>query len=153
MSTVVSPRPERFAGSIVLSHPGTGMFVQQTGRALYEADLLKRFVTTLADRPQVSWRRWLPAGWDALLRKRGITEFPTAHVQTFAPHELMRLLARDIDWTGGVLTDTVWEWSERNFDRQVATRGLEGATAVYGFEHACRQTFEAARSRGMACSA
>ena len=150
MNTVASAAHERLARGVVLSHPGTGMFVQQTGRALYEAGLLKRFVTTLADRPEASWRRWLPGSWDTLLQKRGITEFPTGLIQTFARRELMRLLARGMDRTGGVLTDAVWEWSERGFDRRVATRGLEDATAVYGFEHACRQTFEAARRRGMA---
>ena len=63
----------------------------------------------------------------------------------------MRLLTREIDRSGGVWTDAVWEWGEDCFDRWVARRALDGADAVYGYEHACLQTFREARRRNMVC--
>lgn len=139
------------AARIVLSHPGLGAFVQQVGRALYEQGLLKSFVTTLVDRPSARWRPWLTGALDTVLKKRTVTEFPTELVRTCAPRELLRLLAREMDWMRGGLTDAVWEWSEHGFDRWVAAHALEDATGVYGFEHACRQTFATARQRGLTC--
>ncbi len=136
---------------IVLSHPGTGIFVQQSGQALHEAGLLKRFVTTLVDRPKAFWRPWLPGRLDNVLKKRAITEFPVGLARTYPPRELLRLLTREIDWTGGVLSDEVWEWAEYGFDRWVARHALDGADAVYGYEHACLQTFRRARGSGMTC--
>ena len=136
---------------IVLSNPGTGVFVQQTGRALHEAGLLERFVTTLVDRPNAPWHPWLPAVLDGLLRKRRITEFPVTLVRSHPPRELLRLLTRELDWKSGVLTDAVWKWSEYGFDHWVAAHALDGAEAVYGYEHASLETFRRARAQGMAC--
>ncbi len=44
---------------IVLAHPGVGPFVQQTARALLEADLLASYWTMFADQPKARWRRTL----------------------------------------------------------------------------------------------
>ena len=127
------------------------MFVQQAGRALYEAGLLQRFATTLLDCPGTPWRPWLPKRLDGMMKKRAVSEFPTALVVAHAPRELLRLLTRQIDLTHGVWTDAVWKWSEYGFDGWVARHALDGATAVYGYEHACLQTFRQARCHGMAC--
>ncbi len=141
--------PPRF--NVVLSCPGTGIFVQQTGRALYEAGLLKRFVTTLVDRSKGAWRPWLNGTLDTLLKKRAVTEFPDELALTYPARELLRLLARKVDWTRGALTDGVWEWAEYGFDRWVSRHALDGAQAVYSYEHAALQTFRQARDRGIAC--
>src|SRR5689334_9080375 len=47
------------AMKLVLANPGVGPFVQQTARALLEADLLASFWTTFADQPEARWRRAL----------------------------------------------------------------------------------------------
>ena len=137
---------------IVLSHPGTGVFVQQAGRAMFEAGLLQRFVTTVVDRPRARWRRWAAHSvWlDNELRRREVTGFPTALAVSHPWGEMLRLLVRRFDRTG-VSTDRVWEWAEHGFDAWVARRGLDGAQAVYAYEHAALETFRAGKERGMAC--
>jgi glycosyltransferase involved in cell wall biosynthesis len=136
---------------IVLSHPGTGIFVQQVGRALYEAGRLQRFLTTLVDRPDALWRRWAARNprFDRLLRRRAIQDFPATLAVQYPQRELLRLLVRQCD-RGGVATDMVWEWAEHGFDAWAAQR-LDGAQSVYAYEHAALATFQAARERGMRC--
>ncbi len=148
-SLSTEPRP---AGGVVMSHPGTGVFVQQTGQALYEAGMLRRFLTTLVDRPDNSWRRWLARStWlDQMLRRRDISGFPRSLARGYPERELLRLLVCRLD-RGGVWTDRLWDWAEQGFDEWVGRCGLEDAQAVYAFEHAALRTFEAARARGMRC--
>ncbi len=137
---------------IILSHPGTGVFVRQIGQALFEAGMLRRFLTTLADWPDSRWRRWAArsSGLDELLGRRALSGFPTTLARRYPARELLRLLTRQLD-RRGVATDRVWEWAERGFDAWVARRGLDGAHAVYAYEHAALSTFEAAKARGMRC--
>ena len=137
---------------IVLSQPGTGVFVLQAALALQEAGWLQRFMTTIVDRPHLRWRQWLThSQWlDAQLRRRAVHELPASLVEAHPARELLRLLVRQFD-RGGVWTDRVWEWSELDFDAWVARRGLGQAQAVYAYEHAALRTFEAAGARGMRC--
>ncbi len=137
---------------IVLSHPGTGVFVQQAGRALFEAGMLQRFITTVVDRPAARWRRWAARSvWlDNELRRRAVTGFPIDLAVAHPGAELLRLLVRRFDRTG-VSTDRVWEWSEHGFDAWVARHALAGAQAVYAYEHAALSTFRVAKARGMTC--
>lgn len=137
---------------VVLSYPGTGVFVQQVGRALWEAGILDRFLTTIVDRPETRRRRWLAhnAWFDEQLRRRSIQEFPAALAVEYPWRELLRLLTSRID-RNGVLSDIVWEWAEYGFDAWVARHWLDGANAVYAYEHAALGTFQAAKQRGMAC--
>lgn len=137
---------------IVLSHPGTGVFVQQTGRALFEAGMLQRFATTVVDRPDARWRRWVAASqWlDGQLRRRAVHGFPNSLAVAHPGRELLRLLVQRFD-RSGVWTDMVWEWAEHGFDAWVARDQLAGAQAVYAYEHAASSTFEAARRSGIYC--
>ena len=137
---------------IILSHPGTGVFVRQIGQALFEAGMLHGFLTTLADWPDARWRRWAarsPA-FNELLLRRAVSGFPVALTRRYPARELLRLSTRQLD-RSGVVTDSVWEWAERGFDAWVARRGLDGAQAVYAYEHAALRTFQAAGERGVRC--
>ena len=152
MSTAGWPDRQPSAGGIVLSHPGGGVFAQQTGRALFEAGLLRRFLTTVVDRPEAGWRRLaaLSPFLDRLFRRRAISGFPASLATGYPQRELLRLLAHRFDHSG-VLTDRAWEWAERGFDDWVARGGLEGAQSVYAYEHAALHTFAAAKERGVRC--
>ncbi len=137
---------------IVVSHPGAGVFAHQAARALFEAGMLQRFVTTIADRPNAPWRRLVPAdSWlDQQLRRRLVPGLPATMTTAHPGRELLRLLVRQFD-RGGVQTDRVWEWAELGFDAWVARNCLAGAQAVYAYEHAALDTFQAAAERGMVC--
>ena len=152
MSTAALPTEGRAAGGIVLSQPGTGVFVQQVGRALYDAGWLQRFMTTVVDYRDARWRQWAARSpWlDGILCRRAIDGFPSTLAVTYPERELLRLLVRRFD-RGGLVTDNIWEWAEHGFDAWVARRGLHGAQAVYAYEHAARRTFQAAKDRGMGC--
>ncbi len=137
---------------IVLSHPGTGVFVQQTGRALFEAGILQRFVTTVVDRPEAGWRHWAAVShWlDGQLRRRAVHDFPDSLATAHPGRELLRLLVQRFD-RSGVWTDMVWEWAEHGFDEWVARHQLDGAQAVYAYEHAALSTFDEAKQRRICC--
>lgn len=142
---------------VFLFHPSTAPHVQQVGRALFEAQMLGRFATTLVDRPDDPWQQASCGlakrlGFDlkSQLQRRAITEFPLESVVNSPWGELTRLLSARIDPTQR-LTDRVWEWSETGFDRWVSRQVTPAYTAVYGYEHASLATFKAAKARGVAC--
>jgi len=143
------------ATRIALAHPGPAPFVQQVGRALYEAGMLLRFATTFVDRPDALWRNVLCRMADLTgqdlkrqLRRRAITEFPLEKVVSKPGAEILRTLASRWD-KDGRLTDCIWEWAEKRFDQWVAGHALQNADVVYGYEHACLNTFQSAQRRGI----
>jgi glycosyltransferase involved in cell wall biosynthesis len=77
-------------------------------------------------------------------------ELPLDRVLSYPWRELVRQAASRLE-RGGVLGDRVWEWAETGFDRWAAAHGLHDATAVYGYEHACRTSLETGRRRGLFC--
>ncbi len=144
--------------SVLLAHTMTAPHVQQPARALYEAGLLSRYITGVRDRPDAFSQRTLCTvarlvGFDlaAQLRKRVVTEVPSALVEDHPWGELLRLLSSRLDRSGR-LTDRVWERTETAFDRLVARRlNPKIHQAVYGFEYTARHTFERARKLGLKC--
>ncbi len=143
--------------SITLLHPAGGPFVLQAARAFAEVGALQRLVTTVVDRPDSVLQRGACrlarlAGYDLArqLRRRAAIDIPAQKVVAYPWRELCRQAASRLDRTR-VLTDRVWEWAETGFDRWVARHGLRGATAVYGYEHACRSSLEEGKRRGLLC--
>jgi glycosyltransferase involved in cell wall biosynthesis len=143
--------------AVVLTHPSVAPFVQQAARAFAERDMLKRFVTTLTDRPTSPWQRLACRaggllGFDLArqLQRRAVTEVPKDLVVSRPWGEVARLAAGKVD-RSGIWTDRVWEWAETGFDRWAAANALQGAGAVYGYEHAARACFEVAQRRGLFC--
>ena len=141
--------------SVLISHPSVAPFVQQAARALFEADQLEKFVTTVRDDPEslfqrlaVIMARFARRDGKALFRRRAVTEVPLWKVQAHPWGELMRLAAGSVD-TDGRLTDFVWELTEKSFDRTVARTLNRDLTGVYGYEHCSRSTFDKARSLGI----
>ncbi len=140
--------------SIVIFHPSTAPFVQQAARALWEANLLERFFTTLRDNPTSPWQRLacgLARGVGRDLRRqlarRAVTEIPAERVVSFPLREIARLASGPLDRSGR-LTDRVWEWAELGFDRKVSRQLSARSRGVYGFEHSSLATFTAAHAHG-----
>lgn len=143
--------------TVLLLHPSTAPFVQQVGRALYEANLLDQFATSIVDRPQSLLRNIACQICEVFdynlghqLQRRAVSEFPLKQVVNNPWHEIARLslsrLHRDRR-----LADFVWEWAETSWDRWVAQKCLPEHGAVYGYEHASLATFKAARQKGLVC--
>lgn len=142
--------------SILISHSSVAPFVQQAARAIHEAGLLDRFVTTVRYDPSSSSQRALCrlarlARFDleGQLKRRTVTEIPADRVESHPWGEMIRLLSGRLDRSGR-LTDAVWSWAEPSFDRLVSRRVRSGHTAVYGFEYCSLATFERARELGVA---
>jgi glycosyltransferase involved in cell wall biosynthesis len=138
---------------ITLAFPGTPPFAQQAARALFEAGMLRRFITTYHYTPNsyvsaIAGAIGRIAGIDLVreLRRREILEVPPDVITAFPFWEVLRAgLAKAR--IGPVWVDRVWDWGSRRFDKIVATSELDGANAVYSYEYTCLKTFEAARRR------
>ena len=144
-----------FYRSVVLSHPGCGPFVQHAARGLHEAGLLAEYVTTFHYDERGALGRFLRLVLRARyetpekqLARRKITEIPLKLVHGHPLPELLRMLSVEV---GPIAADLVWEQTEKWFDRIVARRHLEGTTAIYGYEHACLESFRSQRARGGLC--
>lgn len=141
--------------SITLAHPAPASFVQQVGRALHEADLLHEFVTQIVYQPDRLETKLLCAIADSAhidlkrqLSHRAITEFPQSKVTSVPWYELARFglerLNRDQR-----MGDRFFHWGLHGYDRWVAQH-LGETNAVYGYETACLNTFQAAKQKGIA---
>jgi glycosyltransferase involved in cell wall biosynthesis len=140
----------------VLANPGVGPFVQQTARALLEADLLANYWTTFADQPGASWRRALVrialgAGINIEpdLQRRTVTEVPETILKLAARWELITSLLRKLNADRRFI-DAIWEQGIFSFDRIVARRGLKNVSAIYGYEYSSLASFNEAVTRGLA---
>jgi glycosyltransferase involved in cell wall biosynthesis len=120
-------------------------------RALYHAGLLERLITdACADIPPWRWlNACLPrAGRTSGLRRmlgRSVADVPQELIQGFP---LFALSARWDRRKGELQTD---RWARRNaaFCQRVARRGFGHANAVYAFNGAALEIFQAARARGL----
>jgi len=146
--------------SVLLSHPGCAPFVQHTARALYEVGLLSAYVTTFCYQPGSWLGRALRTTLRLVMRdperqlvRRQITEVPREMVISYPMPELLRMAAAKLplESIGPIVADLVWEQTELWFDRIVARKHTDGVAAVYGYEHACLETFRAAKARGALC--
>ncbi|WP_237180223.1 glycosyltransferase family 4 protein [Rhodoplanes sp. Z2-YC6860] len=141
----------------MLSHPGTGAFVQQTAQALLEADILSGYWTTFADQPDATWRRALVGlttlfGMDANreLQRRAINEIPSQLLHCAPFWEIIRTLAARLQLDSR-LVDLIWERETLRFDSWVAEKALKGVEAIYSYEFSALASFREAKKRGVAC--
>jgi glycosyltransferase involved in cell wall biosynthesis len=140
---------------ITLAFPGTPPFAQQAARALYEAGLLKRFVTAYHYMPEARTSKigatiGRIAGIDVVreLKRREILEVPLEVVKAYPFWEILRVgLARSK--IGPVWVDQAWDIGSRRFDRIVAKSELDGADAIYGYEYTSLESFEVAKRRDL----
>ena len=161
---IVAPRAEtgrnmekpRPAARVVLSHPGNPPFVQHAARALQEAGLLSAYVTTFVYQHDAALGRCLRGALSLVMRdadrelsRRAITEVSHDLVRPHPLPEIIRMAS--VKGAGPITADRVWEVTEKWFDRLVARRHLDGATAAYAYEHGALATFTAQKRRGGLC--
>jgi glycosyltransferase involved in cell wall biosynthesis len=141
---------------VTLAFPGTPPFAQQAARALYEAGMLKRFVTAYHYRPDTQASRIAAAigrmtGIDLVreLKRREVLDLPLEVITAYPFWEVLRVgLAKSK--IGPIWVDRVWDLGSHRFDHVVATRELDGADAIYSYEYTCLESFETARRRRIA---
>lgn len=133
-----------------LFHPSVAPFVVEAARAFLESGTLEKFQTTIERRKlaQALVPARFPASWFERLRNREANGIPLEKIECFPTGEILRLVAGRIDRSGR-LTDHVWEWAEKAFDRRVADSLTPETRGVYGYEHACLETFRRAGKLGI----
>jgi glycosyltransferase involved in cell wall biosynthesis len=140
---------------ITLAFPGTPPFAQQAARALYEAKMLKRFVTAYHYIPHSPASRIASVvgrivGIDVLreLKRREVLEVPPEIITAYPFWEVLRVgLAKSK--IAPIWVDRVWDLGSRRFDHVVATSELDGADAIYAYEYTCLESFEVAKRRNL----
>jgi glycosyltransferase involved in cell wall biosynthesis len=142
---------------ITLAHPAPTPFVQQVGKALFEAKMLSQFTTTFVARPDAVWLNYLchtaklfKFNLEKQLSRRSVTEIPLSLVKDYPWYEVIRILIERVN-KDKIVGDLVFHWGRTAFDCWVARQALAGSNAVYGYEYCSLATFQAAKKRGIAC--
>jgi Glycosyl transferases group 1 len=140
---------------LALAHPGVGQFVQQTARALLEADMLSAYWTTFADQPDALWRGLLVKlarvgglNLDGELRRRAITQIPRGLVNVDPAWEIGRSILTKLKIDSRLL-DAVWQHEILRFDAGVARKALTNAEGVYSYNGCALASFSEAAKRQM----
>ena len=140
---------------ITLAFPGTPPFAQQAARALYEAGMLKRFVTAYHYTPNTQIGRIAGAigriaNEDLVrqLKRREITEVPNEFIGAYPFWEILRTTLATLK-ASPIWIDRVWDYGSRCFDHAVATKELDRADAIYSYEYTCLESFEVAKRQGI----
>lgn len=139
----------------LLSHPSVAPFVQQVGRALWEANMLEKFATTLTDYPEANWRKVIcqlaktvNIDLASQLQRRSIKEFPLEVVVNNPWGEIVSLVARKIDRDGS-FSDFIWEKAElgyySNWVADLVKKSDTAIDAIYGYETCSLKSFQTAK--------
>ncbi len=142
---------------VTLAHPAPAPFVQQVGRALFEAGMLKQFATTFVAKPETVWLNYLCQIAEEFqfdirkeLLRRSVTELPLSLVNDYPWYEIIRILVGRVG-KNQIIGDLVFHWGNTAFDNWVANQVITNSQAVYGYEYACLKTFETAKKEGKIC--
>lgn len=140
--------------SVLVAHPGAGVFVRNTVEALHEGQLLDRFATTLVNDPTSTWQRLagglvrLVGGNFSILGRRPMPRVPRDKVIAHPLREMMRIAVARVD-KGGVWADRAWDYMTHDFDRWAASKIAGTTRAVYGYEYNALAMFRRAAERGL----
>lgn len=142
---------------ILLSHPTGNANVRNTMRAFHEADMLAAFVTFLSTGNSPLISRLANTGVFKDLERRRFDKQYTNLIQTCTWPELLRVIARRSGIIPLIRSETGFVSQERNNSRlgYLAARQVlsykrkSKIKAVYCYEDAALETFEAAKSVGI----
>ena len=141
---------------ITLAHPTPAPFVQQVARALLEADMLRKFSTTLVTDPEAIWvelinplAKTMGINLSRQLSRRSLTEVPKSLVSSHPWQEIIRIIVSSID-NDKRLTDVVFHWANNGFDRWVSQNQLHQTQGVYSYEYNSLEIFRESEKKGIA---
>jgi len=140
---------------IALFHPGgTGIFIQQTAKAYYEAGILDKFFVTYVYRPKTFLGRLtrkllgiVQKNVGSELQRRIITEVPDEVIVSRPWLEAARVFSSR--FANQIATDRIWEQMEYDFSRFVAGKISTNINAVHGYEHGSLEVFRRAKQLGI----
>ena len=127
--------------------------VMGVARSLSQANLLQRFVTTVAtgNGHDPAAFKLLPRGirkkLNGQLKRREVPAFLNVPIETVEFPELINLAARRVR-VSEVRRHQIWEWAEQSFDQTVARRWVGKSPCLYGCEHASAESFRQQKRAG-----
>src|SRR3954469_18060084 len=137
---------------VLLTHPFGNANVRAVLDALYRAELLARFVTTLGWSKK-SYPELAPKIRGALRRNYNL---PADKIDMHQVREAVRLLAGALgaSWLtrhekGWASIDAVWQSIDREASRRLSSKRYGNVRAVYAYEDCAENIFSAAREMGL----
>jgi glycosyltransferase involved in cell wall biosynthesis len=148
--------------TVVVSHPTGAPYLRAVLRALGAGGRLDSFWTALAVPPRVARACLLGERIGRELGRRAFPEVPWARTRLRPGREAVRIAADRLGWHALTRHETGWASVDRVYrqlDRAVAAHlarahagpGPGAVRAVYAYEDGARDTFKAARARGLRC--
>ena len=138
---------------VLLSHPTGNANVRHAALGLFRAGLLKEFWTCLNFQAPALLDRVLPGGIMGQLRRRSYPAELATTIHTRSFHEVVRLLAPKVGFsglvrheTGRFSVDAVYHALDRAVARRLTQADFRG---VYAYEDGARFSFLEARRRGL----
>lgn len=141
------------APSVVVSSPSLRARGLEVARGLRGTGQLREFVTTLGWSREARLYRMFRAVGGRLgreLERRCVPPALVGCVHTYGWREAIRVATHRLT-RNEVLTDRVWWWAERGYDRHVAHRWAGRVACIYGFELSSLETFRAQKRAGGLC--
>ena len=144
--------------TVVVSHPTGNENLRAVLRALGSYDRLASFWTTLAVPPRLSNAPFLNERGRRELGRRMFPELPWSKMRMRPFREIARFGATQLGWwalirheTGWASVDQVYRQLDRDVAAYIAGPEARAVRAVYAYEDGARDTFAAARARGVRC--
>jgi glycosyltransferase involved in cell wall biosynthesis len=130
--------------------PNIAPFISESVLAYQEAGYLDKFYTTFFNHKDYPLTRTLIKLFPQLekdFKRRDINEIEYALISGKPFKELLRVFsARKLN---PIITDKIWEWSELNFDKWVASKLHPQLTSIHTYEHAALSTLKRAKQLGI----
>jgi glycosyltransferase involved in cell wall biosynthesis len=137
-----------------LSHPTGNRNVREALAALESSGQLGLFTTMVAWRGGV-WNRLLPSSLVTTLQRKSYSNSILAHTKTHATRDELAKLLSSIGlgklWTSHETGPLSFDALLKDFDQWAARQTPATVRAVYCYEDSSRDTFQAAKSRGLKC--
>ncbi len=133
---------------VIVSNPGTGIFILETVNAYQELDMLTTYYTTFASNINVPFYDSINDGRiKRELDRRTVPAKLIPYIKTYPWKEALRTFASK--FLNNKITDTLYEWSEYSFDKWVASKLHKGIDIVHCYEHSSLHTIRRAKELGV----
>jgi len=133
---------------VIVSNPGTGVFILETVKAYAELGLLKSYYTTFASNKDIPYYNFLVSGKLKIeLDRRSVPYDVLSYLKTNPWKEILRTLSSK--FLNEKITDDLYEWSEYSFDRWVASNLDKSVDIVHCYEHSSLETIKRAKELGI----
>lgn len=133
---------------VLVSNPGTGVFIVETVNAYRESNSLYSYYTTFVSNNDIPFFDKLGNGkLKNELNRRAVPVQLIPFLKTNPWKEILRTISSR--FLNNQLTDTLYEWSEYSFDKWVASKLHKGIDIVHCYEHSSLETIKKAKELGI----